>query len=412
MKIVAYSFPDNDPDYGLEPSLCEVLAETQNDGTPVAMPRRREEAEAPATREEQQADLYFCTVYMTGVEDFCRWATKRPPEKIVVGGYQPTLQPDLFIPFSHKIVLGPCNDIWKTIDQPGQVVRGVWSPDRVSNLHLWPAKWNQQTIPEKPPQDVVSSLCTSFGCHHSCAFCCSPFMSSMVRSKTLETVAQEVEQQKERRPKWLFIRDENFLTQPDWNERLRLIGELGARLYLFASADTITLDIAKTLAKNGVYMVCLGLEDITQNYAKNKRLDEAVAALHACGVYVYLSYIVNPLVWTKQLYRKLYERIWSLLPEMISANFLLPFPRTAMWKKYGHLVPFEDYRLFDSKHAVLVDKSERERHEFELFWYQWKYYTSKRYNAKVRKFDCGDTLWHKFDKLRRYWSDRGYGYAI
>ena len=55
----------------------------------------------------------------------------------------------------------------------------------------------------------------------------------------------------------------------DYKERLKIISGIGAKIYLFASANTLREEVADALAQNNVYMVCLGLEDPTKYYAKN-----------------------------------------------------------------------------------------------------------------------------------------------
>ena len=65
-------------------------------------------------------------------------------------------------------------------------------------------------------------------------------MCDHIMTKPLSLVAGEVNYLKQLHPKFLFIRDENFPLQKDWKEKLKIIKETGAKIYLFASANLLT----------------------------------------------------------------------------------------------------------------------------------------------------------------------------
>jgi hypothetical protein len=196
--------------------------------------------------------------------------------------------------------------------------------------------------------------------------------------------------------------------QSDWRERLAVIHTAlpETRLYLFASANTITTqEKADYMAQNGVYMVCLGLEDPTKEYAKNRTLDTVASFLKEAGIYIYLSFIVDPLAIVgraegEAFYQKLNQRFIELGPEMVCGNFLMPFRGTKLWDKYYQYVGPEDYKYYNSKEPFLVRNPVlREKMSFFMFWYQWQYYNSEYYDISVRKFDTGDTLNLRFMEL-------------
>ena len=68
-------------------------------------------------------------------------------------------------------------------------------------------------------------------------------------------------------------------TRTIFKERLEVISGLDAKIYLFASANLLNVDTVEFMKLHNVYMVCLGLEDITVNYAKNKELDSDISIL-------------------------------------------------------------------------------------------------------------------------------------
>ncbi len=410
-RIIGLTFPRQDTNLGLEPSILTVLPQGEN----------VEYSIKNIDFNDDDVLYYLCSVYITGYGEFKEWALKHDFNKIVVGGYHPTSFPEDFIKYGHKIVVGPCDSFYETIEQSGQIIKGITNNKNIPRYDLYNIKNNQQVIPDKKPEDICTSINTSQGCPFKCDFCCSPIMCPELISKPIDVVQKEVDYLKKFKPKFLFIRDENFPLQKDWKERLKIINQIGAKIYLFASANLLNEESVKFMADNNVYMICLGLEDITVEYKKNRALDEVCKLLKKYEIYIYLSFIVNPLkIVGKEkgtdFYNKLLDRFNELKPEMVCGNFLMPFRGTKIWDDYYHLVSPEDYKEYNSKSAFLIKNPiVREKMEFFMFYYQWLYYTSKFYNDEVRKFDINDTLHLRFlelheelvPKYERLWNVRG-----
>lgn len=397
-KILAMTFPKQNTNLGLEPSVLTVVPDGDN----------VEYILDYHTDNYCDADVeyYLCSIYITGMEDFIDWSKRHDKNKIIAGGYEPTINPDDFLDYAERIITGPCDDFYATINQKGRIIKGITSNKRIPRYDLYDVRLNQQIIPDKGVGDIVTSINTSQGCPFRCDFCCSPLMCDHIMMKPLSLVEEEVKYLRSLQPKFLFIRDENFPLQKDWKEKLALINKTGARIYLFASANLLTEENVKYMKENNVYMICLGLEDITVEYGKNKRLDEVCELLHRYGIYVYLSFIVNP---TKintdekadEFYRKLLDRFYKLKPEMVCGNFLMPFRGTPLWDEYKELVTVDDFKCYDSKSAFLEKDPERRlKDEFDMFYHQWVYYNSSLYNQEIRKFAVHDTLHLRFLELR------------
>jgi len=394
-RIVGMSFPPQDLNLGLEPSVLTVLPEGNN----VEYSLRNIDFN------DKDIQYYVCSVYISGYDEFVNWASRHDKEKIIVGGYHPTTFPEEFERHAFKIVKGPCDDLFETIKQPGQLVKGITNYKKIPRYDLYNIRYNQQIIPDKKPDDFVASINTSQGCPFSCDFCCTPILCPKLISKPLDLIEKEVAYLKTQKPKWIFIRDENFPLQKDWPKRLEIIEETGAKIYLFASANLLNEEKIKTMKDHNVYMVCLGLEDITVDYVKNKNLDAVINLLKKHGIYTYLSFIVDPLKIIgreagKEFYQKLMARLYELGPEMICGNFLMPFRGTKIWDKYYAFVSREDYKHYNSKTAFLIrNQIVREKMQFFMFWHQWLYFTSDFYNQNVRKFEVQDTLHLRFLEL-------------
>ncbi len=400
-KVIGMTFPRQDLNLGLEPSLLTVLP--SGDNVMYSMENK--------DYNDDEVEYYACSVYITGMHEFQRWAKKHDKNKIITGGYEPTINPEEFLPYSKKVIVGPCDSFYETIEQEGDIVKGITKNERIPRYDLYDIRNNQQIIPDKIKDDICTSINTSQGCPFNCDFCCSPLMCDKLLSKPIDLIRKEIEYLKKYNPKFVFIRDENFPLQKDWKERLLEIEKLGAKIYLFSSANLLTKENVEFMSKHGVYMICLGLEDVTEEYFKNKKLDEACKLLHDNGIMVYLSFIVNPLkVKTQEesdkYYNKLLNRFYELKPEMVCGNFLMPFRGTKIWDDYKDLVNEEDYDFYNSKSAFLEkDPDNRKRMEYEMFYYQLLYYTSDFYKNNVRKFNVNDTLNLRFKELQEEFSD-------
>lgn len=405
-KILAMTFPKQDISLGLEPSVLTVVPD--GDNVEYILDYHQDKYK------DEEVEYYLCSIYITGMMEFIEWSKSHTKDKIVVGGYEPTINPNDFLDYADKVIVGPCDAFWKTIAQDGRIVKGITSNKRIPRYDLYDIRLNQQIIPDKQKDDIVTSINTSQGCPFKCDFCCSPLMCDHIMMKPIELVKEEVNYLKTYNPKWLFIRDENFPLQCDWKEKLALIKETGAKIYLFASSNLCSEENVKYMKENNVYMVCLGLEDITVEYGKNKKLDETCNLLHKYGIYVYLSFIVDPLKVntddkSHDFYSKLLNRFNDLKPEMVCGNFLMPFRGTQIWDKYKHLVTKADFKYYNSKSAFLEkDSNRRLKDEFDMFYYQWKYFTSDLYNKQVRKFEVNDTLYLRFLELRDEFKQKGY----
>jgi radical SAM superfamily enzyme YgiQ (UPF0313 family) len=395
-RIIGMTFPPAMKNLALEPAILTVLP-----------PGKNVEFD-PSNRDYNDADvkLYVCSVYIAGLDQFIEWANRHDRKKIVVGGYHPTTFPEDFERYAAKIVLGPCDDLLATVAQKGQIVRGIVSNKTLPRRDLYDIKSNWQIIPDMKPGQIAVSINTSSGCNimPPCDFCCTHMMSERLTSRPLEMVKKEARSLRQYKPDFLFIRDENFTMQNDWRTRLEAINQAlpEAKIYLFASANTLNEKAAAFIAEHGTYMVCLGLEDPTKEYAKNRNLDRTVALLKENGIMAYLSFIVDPLKVIgreqgQEFYSLLMNRLYELGPEMICGNFLMPFRGTKIWDQYYALVSREDYRHYNTKEPFLIrNEILKEKMKFFLFWYQWLYFNSEFYNTQVRQFAVKDTLHLRF----------------
>ena len=105
--IIGMTFPKQDTNLGLEPSLLTVFPE--GDNVIYSM-------ENDHSYDDDDVMYYLCNVYITGMHEFIEWSKYHEKEKIIVGGYEPTINPQDFTDYAGRVMVGPCNDFYASID--------------------------------------------------------------------------------------------------------------------------------------------------------------------------------------------------------------------------------------------------------------------------------------------------------
>ena len=313
-KVVGISFPRNNPNLGLEPSILSVLPPGEN----------VEYVDDNRSFVDHDIGMYLCSVYINGVNEFKEWAMKHDTRKIVVGGYHPTMFPEDFLNFVNKIVVGPCDDLDATLSQKGvlfekshydglQIGNARFVEDRIlkrfssvegwTRIHgemssnqefpeepsgkadvledrvlpgvltfrnsprydLYDIRKNQQIIPDKKIDDLSTSINTSMGCPYKCDFCCinAPFGKSVFRYWNPEFMITEFDKIANMGIRNIKIADEMFVLNK--NHFLKICDLIIERGYDFnigayARIDTVREEYLEKLKKAGVNWLALGIE--------------------------------------------------------------------------------------------------------------------------------------------------------
>jgi len=400
-RVVGFTFPQSVAYARYDPAVLYVLP--NGDNVEYCMDNQN--------FDENDIDYAVCSVYVQGRAEFKEFVKKHPNLKIVAGGWEVVADPKFFEPLAWKAVSGVCTDFYKTIKQEGKFVKGIIDLNHIPRWDLYDPHNNYRPYPGIMPGDLQGSISTSFGCPFNCKFCSSHGMSPKMISRPLNVVEKMAEDYLKRYDfDTLFVMDENLLALKDRKERIEIIhSKTNAKIYIFASANYINEETVKMLKDNGVYMVFLGMEDVSKNYVKNKNLDEACALLHEHGIYTMLSCMVDPLEANTDKERKEYlgkfmERFIELKAEMVSMNFTLILKGTDLWKEWDHakhpIYEF-DFAKYDTEHAYIqrnfVKRLKIERDVAKL---QWDYFNSEEYQ-KIRNFYTGDLLQQKIEGLGR-----------
>jgi radical SAM superfamily enzyme YgiQ (UPF0313 family) len=404
MKIGLLTFPrlfdnfyDNNPTLlaqRLEPSVLYVA------------PQQGEKVFLPTNQPQPDIDLYLCSIYTRGWNEFIEFAGKVGKEKIIAGGYHPTALPEETSRYADKVVVGYCGNIDDIIDGPKGVHKGLFTFTPMER-NLIDMKSMRQVYPDITQADICGSMVSSVGCPYDCSFCSTPQMSGRkMRVSALDYVDQEIANLKSHGVTTVFIRDESFATNPDIkNISERFKGQF-RMVYSFGTGAVMAKreDLVKHLVQQGWHSLNFGLEDIGVKYSKNTNLKQATDNCQRNGMQYVLSFIVNDDGKTQEEaranYKALFDAFCDYKPSQVCANFLMPFPGTGIWNEYKDRITTRDFDKFDSKTPLFVAGELREWHKRMLVAVQLKYYRSEAYKS-VRAFENGDSLHLRLVELEK-----------
>lgn len=352
-------------------------------------------------------DLYLCSVYTRGYNEFVRFAQEVGRDKIIAGGYHPTAEPSETFKHAHKVVVGYCDNIDEIIDSMPGIHKGSFGFTHMRR-DLIDMSTLKQVYPDIYPHDVSGSMVSSVGCPYDCDFCSTPQMSGRkMRTASIEYVEKEIDDLVKRGATTVFIRDESFATHPMVKEIAPLFKDKFKVLYSFGTSGVYAKhpEILATLKDSGWHSLNIGLEDVGVKYKKNINIKLGVENIHRNGLRHVMSFIVNDdgktEVEARANYKALYDAFVDLKPLQVCANFLMPFPGTKLWEGYKHRVTAADFDRFDSKTPVFTGGAFGEWHKRMLVSVQMKYYMSEVYNKQVREFECGDLLHLRMNELAK-----------
>ena len=209
-------------------------------------------------------DLYLCSVYTRGWDEFCKFSTLVGRNKIIAGGYHPTARPIETLAYARKVVTGLCGNIEDIIESSTiGIIPGIQRP-RLMRRDLINMKHMSQIYPDVRPGAIVGSSVSSTGCPYDCDFCATPGMSGRkMNAYPIELVERDVADLTKYGTKVVFIRDESFATHPEFEQAVKMYGTGNFEvLYSFGTAAALTEKKVKLLADNGWHSLCLGLEDV------------------------------------------------------------------------------------------------------------------------------------------------------
>lgn len=390
-----YSCADTRFTQRLEPSVLYVA------------PKIGEKVFIDDNQPRDDVDLYLCSIYTRGWNEFRRFAKRVGRDRVIAGGYHATAMPEEAFKYARTVVVGYCGNIDEILEQPPGIYNGAFSftPLRRDLLDM---SRMAQVYPDIGPADISGSMVSSVGCPYSCDFCSTPQMSGKrMKVSSLEYVREEIENLRLHGATTVFIRDESFATNPMLEEisglfkgKFRVVYSFGTGAVMAKREDQIA-----HLVKQGWHSLNFGLEDVGVSYRKNRDLKVATENCKKHGLRYVMSFIVNDDGKSREEaranYKTLYEAFADYQPSQVCANFLMPFPGTALWESYKARITEDDFDRFDSKTPIFSGQTRSRWHRRMIVAVQLKYYYSESYNRDVRNFDCGDNLYLRMKELER-----------
>ena len=299
-------------------------------------------------------------------------ALKAKGFKVVLGGPHPTDCPSESIDAgADVVVLGEGEETLRDIVQgrPLQDIPGVVTKD-VSNTKRR-ARLDINVLPT-PDLDVFDTevfrqedglikgfhrVYTSRGCPGCCTFCDWKVFGQAFKEYDIQKVVADIERRKVEFGITSFsIADDCFTVNPNSVfEFCRLIKGLGVSWRANSRANLVTEEMLRAMKNSGCHSVMFGLEsgdpETLRKIGKMVTLEENIRApklAHKAGLEVYGCLMAGfpwetPAHVENQL--KYIREVWNDVSLFQVSGSLMPFPGSAIYKKYAKQCGFENFWL-------------------------------------------------------------------
>jgi Radical SAM superfamily len=256
--------------------------------------------------------------------------------------------------------------------------------------------------PTLPAQSIkrtlrwYSSFDAGRGCPYQCSFCTIiTVQGRKSRSRSVDDIEIIIRRHWAQRITHLFITDDNFARNPNWEAIFERIIELRERdqieLMLMIQVDALCHKIPHFInkaARAGVRTAFIGLENINPEnlLAANKRQNKIseyrrmLLQWKDAGVVTIVGYILGFPADTADSIRESVEIIKNELPIDIMEFFcLVPLPGSAdhkaMWQRREWMDP--DLNKYDSEHVVIRHPRMSSKEWFEAYRAAWDTFYSR-----------------------------------
>ncbi|MBI4803538.1 MAG: hypothetical protein HY796_13550 [Elusimicrobia bacterium] len=343
-------------------------------------------------------DLYLCSVFTCGYPDFLEFSKKIGAERIIAGGYHPSLRPEDFAGSAAKTVVGFGNNIDEIIKSGRRgAIRGKFRYNHMDRsvfpLHELKEAWYAEIFPRQKSLSISAFM----GCPFPCDFSDNCYNFSTYGSRKifypLSYIKEELKLLGRYRYDYLFIRDEGFFLHPQFRELVKLLSGTGKRIYSFLGPlGGLTESAMKFLKDSNWFCLTFGF-NIREGYAEDRELLRVAGLAHKYGINAHLNIIVKGAEdRTSTYYLDTVARLlFKYLPESMELYFWTPYPGTASFAQYRDKLTMEKYRLLNDLNFKSDSLPLRNLHKKALLSLQINYYKSREY-AKIRNFSCGDSL--------------------
>lgn len=266
---------------------------------------------------------------------------KRKNNKIVMGGFHPTMLPDEALEHCDAVLVGDAEDTWPHLLE--DMKKGKIKKKYVSSNKCEMAKidFNSKAFAGKK-YNKIGLVQFSRGCKFNCDFCSiRSFYNCGVRQKTIEEIVEEI---KKIREKLIFFIDDNiFLNEKSALELFEAIKPLKKKWACQISMDVAFNDrLLKAMKDSGCILVLMGFESLNpknlkiMNKVANlniKKYEDAIKNIYKYNLMIYGTFVLGYDYDTKEDIKKTMQ--FALDNNLTLANFnpLIPMPGTKLYKR-------------------------------------------------------------------------------
>ena len=258
---------------------------------------------------------------------------------VVMGGYQPTLQPREALRFADAIVVGEAEGVWPELIEDFRAgrLRRVYSRPLTSLAGI---RYDRELFAGKP---YVPIRLVQFGrgCRFACDFCSIPkFFPDRRLQRPVGEVVQEIERLD---PRHVFFVDDNL--HVGWNKTRELVDALvplGIRWTCQASIDIAAdADLVRRMARSGCFAVLMGFESLRPDTLSRMRktwhrgrsqYEEVVQRLHDHGILVYGTFVLGYDEDTPEVIEACLDFAERSRLFLVAFNMLTPIPDTGAYR--------------------------------------------------------------------------------
>ena len=333
--------------------------------------------------------------------------------KTVLGGIHPSVLPEESKRHADAVVIGEAEDIWPRVVQDFRqgTLKPFYARTEASDLKDLPLP--RRDLLRNPDRALFSvpTIQTGRGCPHHCTFCSvTKAYGGSYRKRPVEAIVRELQaMEKSKRDGWrpfaywqdkfLFFLDDNLFANRSYaKDLLERLKPFKKKWYTQAAVslaqDRVLLKLAR---ESGCRIVSLGFDSVVQDSLdqSNKGFnrihfyEEAVNRIHEAGLMVAASMIFGFDEDDSSVFEKTLRFTMESGVDFASFHILTPYPGTPFFDQIMRegrlLVPYGDWRKFDTQHVVFKPKRmtpEELQDGFNGIWREFTSWRSIRLRAK------------------------------
>lgn len=322
---------------------------------------------------------------------------------VVLGGFFPSLNPDLALEHCDAVVIGPAFEAWPRLLEDlrdGRLQqRYVGNP----NGHV-PATLPRQLINRKHYSTANATYAT-MGCRNRCRFCSiSAVYDAHHYQRPAEEVIEEIASFKTRF--FMFV-DDNLTQDRDYIlDLLRRMIPLRKKWITQASieiaADEQMLGLLKEAGCVGLF---IGLETFNEKnlnqtekgFNTPDRYKQAIDAIHRHGIFVESGVIFGFEDDNVHVFGSTLKMLDEIGIDAIQASILTPLPGTPLFEEMKHRIIDTDWEHYDYRHVVFEPRRMRTQQlQAGADWVIRKYYSPRRIFRRTLRWLTAPGGWRNF----------------